>query len=243
MEQKKLEERSILARFLWLSKLTRGLKADKNGDSPDFLFTSETGKIGIEVTKIVRLPGVDRIAPPAKESLHWRIIENAHKIFAGKSTERLNVSASFDDLGRISREDQTALSEKIAQFVLANTFDEKWKFFPDDDYSAVPPEGVNMLLIVRSPELADDFWTASGGGFVPTLEREHLQKEIDRKNILLPKYRPADKQVLLVVESSGGLSTHFTKLEDAVDHEYQSDFDDVYLLSYSEKRYWRLKTK
>jgi hypothetical protein len=151
-------------------------------EEPDFLITTESGRIGLELTELLRPAKDGERRPVAEESRHNKVVQRAEQLYRSMPNAKpIKVSVGF----KYGIEyDEKEMAFALATFVLAHyPLTNPWAIFYDD----LPAIFFFISLDTHEPDRA--WWGGEGGGFTVTDVYEELALRIAEKNNKLPAYR------------------------------------------------------
>jgi hypothetical protein len=207
--RKKQFERFLLEHFLRVAKIPAEIVED-TGEAPDLIIRQNGHLIGVELTELFIDPSSDGSPQQAQEEIAGRIANRAREIYRQRGGPYAHVSVHFScasDLRRLNRE-QTAAS--LASFVQSQSFApwerREWR---QDYVSRTLPDAVSYLNMLGVPEPSMEHWSTPSAGWVAPLDLETIQRRIDEKAALLPKYRTRSHRNWLLLVSDGARPSQF----------------------------------
>src|SRR5215467_3051672 len=88
-------------------------------EEPDFLITTESGRIGLELTELLRPAKDGERRPVAEESHHNKVVQKAEQLYRSMPNAKpIKVSVGFN-YG--SDYDEKEMAQSLARFVLAHS--------------------------------------------------------------------------------------------------------------------------
>lgn len=172
----------------------------------------------------------------------------AKEIYTAAGGKAVDVSVNFTSRksggDKVSANSKEATALRIAAFVRQQlSSNDKWISFSSDDFDLSDfPEGVLRIRIITEMLGATGFWSLSGSAWLPTLGIQMVGETINAKNSKVAQYRNKATRVgLLIVIDALSLSLTFQVAPETIEAVYASDFDDIFLLSYRTRSYWKLR--
>jgi hypothetical protein len=164
-------------------------------ESPDFLFRSGQGAIGIEVTELFRPQGTADFPLQQAESFHERIMRKAEELYRQGSSPDVDVLVYF--LNDCARRELTETAASLVSFVATHYQVGETHTF--DGHADGFPAGFSVIRI--APPLPESTcpWRCLKSGGPLKLEQQTLAEAISEKEALLPRYRAAVGRIWLLV--------------------------------------------
>lgn len=215
-------------------------------DPPDGYLKSNNKKISIELTEIFWDEDKDGINKKEQESLSQQIVDIAKKKYEELGLPPLYTSISFIDqfglnkfneITKLTPSDKESLSDylvsKIGEFLPIEN--EEMIEIPiyDEFGNRIINEKIDSIWISRSQALDENCWTTSGGGCIPDITYDKLNRIIQKKNKGLNKYKnDFDESWLVIVEYWNDISGYygFRFIDEFLEKKFQSQFDRVFIL-------------
>jgi hypothetical protein len=151
-------------------------------EEPDFLITSESGRVGLELTELLRPAKDGERRPVAEESRHNKVVQRAEQLYRSMPNAKpIKVSVGFN-YG--IEYDEKAMAQSLARFVLAHShLGSRAATFCDN----LPV--LFFFIRLDSHEPGRAWWGGESGGYtLPDVYKE-LALTITAKNNKLPAYR------------------------------------------------------
>jgi hypothetical protein len=251
MSRNKQEEKYHLERFAEsFSEFPDGIRdyAETSADKPDLMVHALEGIIGIEHTRLFRIPdSTTNITMQEQEALQNRIVAKAHEAYQAAGGRAAYLCVYFDDRVPLRPNDVPTYSDKltdamriveaeIGSGIESDFLIENWKYnqrFPN----GLPP-GIRSLHFNYVSKPGFELWDVARSTAVPSLTQEQIQAKIDEKEKRLDEYRNRCNQVsrcyqvwLLIVFDSSAPSSHFDTPTEVLTTSYKSNFDRVFLMN------------
>lgn len=240
---KKDVERWQLEQF---SSLFPGFPRGSISDSeePDFIVDTGDRKIGIELTDLYWQPLPNQAPRQSQESLWYRIVKAAERIYSESALAPLQVSVHFNRQYSLRKSDVARLAKAIAAVVVRNapppgknsSEDYDWE---NRDYF---PEEVITINVWNIERVRESFFNSPSAAFIPTLRSDDILRAMSLKESKVDRYRTRCDEVWLLVNCDGGqLSTLFEHDEAVIQKTYSSRFDRVFLMRHLAGKVYELK--
>lgn len=248
-------ERSHLGHFA--NRYGFPTEALKFGDKPDLIVHTDTGDVGIEHTKLVRVeaaPGI--VLPQAQEQLQDRVVSRAQAIFEERGGGMLGVNAHFSSdpnniLGKRNVDEAAfrlaAVIAHAAQILGPEVEKSGWQTLEGWNYEErFPglffPAQIDLIhfQVVDHPGFV--LWGVPRGCFVPDITTQHLQQTIDGKEAKLGSYRSRCSEVWLSMVTENWLpSSYFNITPEVAEFTFRSAFDRVFYFEHFDGKIVELK--
>ena len=243
MTDKRTEKAYLELARAWYAGFPAG--APVESEAPDFIVTSPSGSLGIEVTQLFQpASATTKFDPKVVESFRESVIRRAEEIYFASGNPPVDVVAYFSDRP-IGRQEKETLAQSVAQFVAANRpKNGRILSFRESNRMSTLPAGIGAVSI--APTLPERFhpWFAGGVGQTMLLTYDLLAKAISAKNSNVANYRSrADKVWLLVVADLFPSSMSFSVPAEIETWRFDHEFDLALLLSREESRVWALSPR
>jgi hypothetical protein len=250
MSRNKKEEKYHLERFAEsFSEFPNGIRdyAETSADKPDLMVHAPEGIIGIEHTRLFRIP--DSPAEPImqeQEALQNRIVTGAHEAYQAAGGRAAYLLVYFDERVPLRQAEVVMYSGKLTEAMRFLEIElgsesnskfliENWKYnqrFPN----GLPP-GIHSIHFNYVTKPGFELWGAARTAFIPSLTQERIQAKIGDKEKRLDDYRTRCNQLgrcyqvwLLIVCDLSAPSSHFDLPNDVRAVSYKSNFDRVFLM-------------
>jgi len=227
---------------------------------PDFKFCYNNQFIGIEHTRLIKLPDNNGINPMAHTVIANKIVTKSYSLFNQKSNACLTVSIDFRcDFGlvvssplQLYNSDIDPLSSFITNFVLERlpeiNMSNHGTYFIYEPFdfntgTYLMPNKIHHIAIRNTKNFQQSLWYASQGGVVPSFfECKELPIIIDKKNNKPKNYKNRYDEIwLLIVEDSMNLTSYF-HFDYPKSLTFKSCFNKIYILRRSENILFELNT-
>ncbi|GFO58177.1 hypothetical protein GMST_05020 [Geomonas silvestris] len=196
-------------------------------EPPDFLFRTDDGNLGIELTSFFYPPDPSEQPQQQLQSLRKYITKKAEEFHAEAGGPALYVSVYFNDHYQLRNKDVARIAGQLANSVLAASVPRVLQ--AQNVYLSssmeLPPEIIDVR-VNGSVDGTDRLWYATSSGWVAPISPDHVQLEINRK---LPKAVAARKlcdEFWLVIVNDAFEKGAPAELTDAArTHTYTHTFD------------------
>ncbi len=204
-----------------------------SNESPDFILNTDTGKIGIEITKVYK--SVDSLGkhPQVQENECNLLVAEALSVYEKMGLPIVEVVFHFNHHTLFSKKNRSQFANKIALIVATNIpADKSWKMVVNDLKNPnYYPYEIDSISIARYGHTTNH-WSKSGGGLVQEDFIPELQNAISKKNQKVLKFdKDCNCHWLIVVIEGMDDSTLFEPSEATLNNTYESKFDKIYLLN------------
>lgn len=218
-------ERRYLSLLRRCVELPPGESAE--AEPPDFLLGEAPDRLGIELTEYHH-PASNGV-PPFQEvqSLKWRIVERAERIYSELGGPALYLTAFFGPHGRLTKRAVPRIAQDLAEAVLAvrmpsslqeGSVEIPWDLLPDEIAKAWAHASIDGM---------DRLWQPDHTGWVAAISPEHVQAALDRKQRIVPVARRRCDMLWLVVVHNFTRGAPCELSAEAVSATYTSSFDRV----------------
>ena len=211
-------------------------ETDGKEPAPDFLFDTDEGGLGIELTELL-CPGDSRSAkgksllPIKKDAIHREIIQIAQKQYyrtEGAQPARAHVVFA-NAMGPDSTKERKEMARSLCDYVKANLNRAK------SDRSE-EPSGFSTIVII--PE-SGDWWHDECVAYTVDDIRQQLAERITEKNKKIQKYReglPARAQIWLLLHTGSSVTRHVPVPHRIQEWRFSFDFEKVFWFVSEENR-------
>jgi hypothetical protein len=177
---KRIEERQILATFLWASRLHAEIL--REGEAPDFTLSIDGRTVGVEVTQIQKSP-----AERTRQSYLQEVIRRAREDYAAAGALPRSVSLHFNDHAPRAGDSRRDLASEISAHVAGQPDDaevhtHKWPQLPE-----LMARNLWSLTFWRTE--APVIWQSVEATWVAPFTVELFQERVDAKHEKLETYR------------------------------------------------------
>jgi hypothetical protein len=205
-------------------------------EKPDFILSLPHGKVGIEVTELLKTTHPS--APPerAQESIADQVIEKARRLYEQRGGSPALVSVLFSpghDLRKVHRDE---LANVIAVFIekLAVNNGQRVIWRPGD-MDIELPDAVSFAQILGVPSKKYANWSSPRAGWVACLTSEEIGKRISAKAVKLSEYKKSADQVWLLIVADRTRPSQMFEHRGAFDPTaLKHPFERAYYYSYPE---------
>ncbi|WP_333878362.1 hypothetical protein [Methylobacter sp.] len=231
ISQQKDIELAQLKKAFKLIGITSYEVVDKDKESPDFIVNIDGQSVGVEVTEVYRDLGIYNSAKT--ESDLTFIVEKAIKIYNEKGGEPFVFGVGFN--GNVTVEKRKIVYRGLGEFL----YDQSKLFLIDRLYeihNIIPDKNkypslhmINSIVAQRTDSVNAVGFTVSSFDSIQ-VERCALESAIQKKVILLPKYRQRCEIIwLLITLPSMKLTGNFILPDTEFTCQY-NDFNAMYVL-------------
>ncbi|WP_462255013.1 hypothetical protein [Ferruginibacter sp.] len=211
-------------------------------DSPDFIMTTDSKKIGIELTQIVHSQNAKQLSSEEINFTDLVLKKLVHLL-------PFNFSISIDLFTNkgVSKAKRENISTEVANFCaneflnLEDTMHASVEHVETDLSSAIPfvrdrllgmglrnlPEGIKSINLFRYDLHGSSFNSQSEAAVIPEFSKKVLDDILNAKEIKLRSYKPCD-EYWLIIWQGGGITGYFKGIE--FDIPISSTFDKVFIL-------------
>lgn len=148
-------------------------------ESPDFLITSESRTVGIEVTDYFRPGDVDGSPLQAQESLHHRVTSFATEECRRRGLTGLLASIDFNRAVRLGSKEVSAVAAAVANEIATRTGRTTWSTAIENDGQL--PACVDRILVYPLPAHKGAYVTHMAAEWVVPLSIDQLRDRISEK--------------------------------------------------------------
>jgi hypothetical protein len=197
-------------------------------ESPDFLLIVEGRDVGLELTRIYGPADPGALPVQQTDGLLSKAIEDARSRFREAGGPALYLTFTTSKHPPTTKSEARDLADRLLGLLLDGA---GWQ----RPFSSEESASISEIASIRaypSVDGKDELWSHGRGTWMKQLGFEVLQDAISGKDKLLPKYRLAFNELWLVLIRDFFERGHFYEVtQAALDHEYQSGFDRVFLLT------------
>jgi hypothetical protein len=198
----------------------------EEGESPDFIIRDGAQATGIEFT-IFRVPPSDGQGPHQElQTFKDRVVRIASMLHAYSGGPALYVYVFFNEELSPSRHN----AEQIGHALSATVLDTKVPGSLEEGAIRVArdklPEGISNIAIYATLGGRDRLWSADEGGWVASVQPDHIQAIVDNKKRMLEVARTKCSNVWLVIVNDEFGPVAPSDLSEAAAHfQYSHEFD------------------
>jgi hypothetical protein len=230
MEKKALEQ-LLIARFLEVIQ-ARDLGHMSAHENPDFLLQSDSGMLGIEITRLYRKAAPGESPLKEQEVLREGVMKRAKAIYEGRALPPIHVSVHFNQAFRLRKQavEQTAavvaaLGERLIPDTENGSTSEEYEW----TNRAYFPDTIDHVMVYRMKGATHSSWSAPSVGFLPELSPAEVAQRISEKELRLSDYMKACSRVWLVLVSRGDMLSSVVDLTEAAKQAtYSSGFERIF---------------
>jgi len=213
-------------------------------ESPDFIIESESGQIGVEVTRLYKSRDTLRGHLQVQEQERALLVKEAVRLYEQGKFPPVEAWIHFAIQTNFNKSNRTLYATKLKDFISSAVPPERsWHSF-DNDFrnSGILPHEFDSISVARYGHKRN-FWHIPGGGMIQTDFTKELQDAINKKDRLLPKYNQScSSHFLLIVIDNMDESTLFEPSETTLAEFYSTKFDGVFLLDRFLAKAYKLNT-
>lgn len=229
--KKKALEQILISRFLEV--LQNGnlgqLIAHEN---PDFLLQSDSGTLGIEITRLYRAATPGESPLKEQEVLRESVMKGAKVIYDKKALPPIHVSVHFNQAFRLRKQTVqptaavvAALGERLIPDAEGGSKSEEYEW----TNRAYFPDTIDLVMVHRMKGATRSSWSAPSVGFLPELSPTEVAQKISEKELRLSDYMKACSRVWLVLVSRGDMLSSVVDLTEAAKRaSYSSGFERIF---------------
>jgi hypothetical protein len=223
-------------KFLTLLDSALSSKAE-NSESPDILINS--GDIGMEITQIGNV--MSNNTPRMQLEGSWdSLIEKLQSTWNHQNMPGCHISLSFNQRRHIPKSESKKVAFEILNFIKHFVPEDGHSYVSTDDIH-ITPRYLHAFSIERLVKYDKGIFNYGDGIFSPKLERQKVQKAIDKKEFLRLDYLKKCKEIWLLIVLYGGRASGDFIIEDKVtQHDFEFRFDKVFLFDALPKKFWEL---
>lgn len=196
-------------------------------EPPDFLLGEAPCRVGIELTEYHH--PADEGGPPFQEvqSLKWRIVDLAERIYAELGGPALYLTAIFGRHERLTKRAVPRIAQQRAEAVLAVRVPSSGREAPVEVPWNLLPDEIAKVWAHASVDGVDRLWKPDHVGRVVDISPEHVQAELDRKQRVVPAARQRCDVLWLVLVHNLTRGAPCELSDEAASANYTSGFDRV----------------
>ena len=212
------------------------------GSEPDFFVSTDTGLLGIELTRLYRTPDDGKRPRQEGESIREQIVEEARLIYERQGWPSVDVFVVFSFNQDWSKRRVPFLASRIAALVFRHALREVQgairleNHWTDADHF---PYEVAEVRIFRSPQ---SHWSTGDAEWMPDFDVAEIQTRIDEKNLRVPIYRQKNPEQLWLLIVHQLKPSSWFKVSEALKQPYTTSFDCVFTFDAFGGTYVKLDT-
>ncbi len=209
---------------------------DGKEPAPDFLFDTDDGGLGIELTELLCPGGGGSVKgqvslPIKKEAIHKEIIEIAEKQYYGiEGTQPARAHVVFANfIGACSTKQRKELARSLCDYVKINLNRAK------SDRTEIP-SGFSTIVIISG---AGDWWHDECVTYTVDDIRQQFAERIAEKNKKIPKYRECLSpctQIWLLLYTRSGVTRYVPIPRQIQEWRFSFDFEKIFWFVFEENR-------
>lgn len=196
-------------------------------EPPDFVVGTSPQSVGLELTEYHHPAEPGARSFQEVQSIKERIVERAEQLYAANGGHALYLTAIFGRHGSLSKKDVPRIARALADAVSSievprSTADGKVDI-PRDRL----PREIAKAWVFGSVDGQDRLWKPDHVGWVQSIQSEHIQAELDRKERVVSRARTECDTLWLVLLHSFTRGAPCELHEDALKQCYRTCFDRV----------------
>jgi hypothetical protein len=198
-------------------------------EEPDFVFASPSERIGIEVIEY------HDQSETAREKAQLDILCRAEGLHKAAKRPPLWVNVAWNPSANFTKAMRSTLPTQLAELVHANTpFSGSCiKLRSPDRTKSNILAAIGDIEINRYATEPNDLWCSLSCPVPRQLNRSALQRLLDKKSVLVPKYRKQASTIWLLVVCGRALKSTQGNIPNSIAlHRFEAAFDRAFLLSY-----------
>jgi hypothetical protein len=197
------------------------------GETPDFVLGEAPARIGVEITEYHH--HANEGSPPFQEvqSLKWRIVERAERIYSEWGGPALYLTAIFGPHGRLTKRAVPGIAQRLAEAVLAVRVPSSAGQAPVEIPWDLLPDEIAKAWAHGSVDGVDRLWKPDHMGWVVAVSPEHVQAVLNRKERMVAAARRRCDTLWLVLVHNLARGAPCELSEEAASANYTSGFDRV----------------
>jgi hypothetical protein len=217
-------------------------------EEPDFVIKTPNGLLGIEIRQWFydEVGGKGGSPTREQESLGLETVLKARDLYNSTGMPPISVSVDFNPLYPLSSKDTKHLAKDIASIAKRHVPNPgihvpiRW---PEPNWKELPKE-VHSVYISRPREAQEVLWAPEGGGAIPVISSEEIERVLIDKARRLPKYRESASEVWLLLVAAGFSVSGFCRIDPELGrHVFNTEFDAVFFLHHSDDILMPLKAE
>lgn len=199
----------------------------REAEPPDFVVGAPPRAVGVELTEYHHPAEPGSRSFQEVQSLKERIVERAEKLYAANGGPALYLTAIFGRHGSLYKRDVPRVARALADAVSAvevprsvaeGKVDIPWESLPRE---------IATAWVFGSVDGHDRLWKPDHVGWVQSIQPEHLQAELNRKERVVPLARLKCNEVWLVMVHNSTRGAPSEVHEETLKQSYRSSFDRV----------------
>jgi len=204
-------------------------------ENPDFLVECDGSYVGIELTDLYWKSAAGVLPYQAGESIRQRVADMVRRELVNQRMPNMAVSLFFSHGFHFDKASAAPTASKVVALVR--------EFLPAhggrvelgvNNLWVRLPDGVDEMSICVLPEFTEIHVSAPETAFIPNVEADHIQSEINKKERRLLDYRNRAKVVwLIIIADHGSISSWFETHMNFPVTAYTSKYDRVFLFEWA----------
>jgi len=136
------------------------------------------------------------------------------------------------------------LSEEISKVIISKLSN----INPTNEWIIIKHDNTNYKInlsrisIYVSNKLDRHYYSPVAAGWIPHLSHQNIQTAIANKEPKIVKYGEHCDEVWLLLVELGGIASAFDNVNEAIQNEYKSEFNRIYLLRTLQREVLEIKT-
>lgn len=204
-------------------------------EEPDFLVHAADRIVGVELTDLHRGTPPGQIPEQASEAMRKRVIARAQELYTAQKQPPVIVSFFLDDRVHIKKQEVEGFATELASIVGKNlpAPNSTVEVPTDWDDARELPSILHSLSIHRRDVLTDTFFNAPGATWLPTLNREDIERALASKDPKYDNYRAKCNEAWLVINADiETMATWFEFDPGVLSSSFKTRFDRVFLVEH-----------
>jgi hypothetical protein len=204
-------------------------------ERPDFLVTTNEGRVGIEITEFYRdMAGTAEITLQQRRAIHQQILNHAKSIADKRGLLGAHIQVHFDTNFYCKASETISIASKLVQLAEGMFTGESSRELLKRDEIQI--EGIPMLSVWWTKGTTS-FWKSPWANFVPGLLPEQIQGVLDAKTKRQSDYRKICDQIWLVIVMDRFKTSSFALIPpETLKHRYTHKFDLAFLFFHTYDR-------
>lgn len=202
-----------------------------SSEAPDFLVNGGEGTVGVELTEYFRPPPEGARPFQEQESLWEQVTEKAERFYTQLGWPPVDVAVRPHPYHSLSPGSVESVGRRLAVAVRSRLPPVNSTLRVKDCWDdTLVPDAIHSFRIAHFEILENPAFHFGQGTFVPTLNVEGVQAQLDNKNPKCSNYRRSCDEAWLVVVIDGWRTSSTTDIgNDVRSARFDSEFDRAFL--------------
>ena len=210
-------------------------------ENPDFLVHTQNGILGIELTLLHRETPDAKHPMQEQEVLGRQVLQKASELYDQKHLPPIHMSVHFNPQYRLVKLEVPDTARAVLDLVLATGTSSRFELKETEENTEHWPQQIARIVGLRNPSLTKRTWSPTDAGCVPDLHPDLVQMVISRKNRRVQDYRRRCTEIWLLLVADGfGISSTVTVTHHVTRHNYDSEFDRIFLFQRFDRQFHEL---